>query len=45
MGKIGISPGGVIDITRTDTVSLGELRGGLILKKFEKMRYFEVTKE
>ena len=32
VGKISTSPGYVIDITRTDPLSLGELRGGLVLK-------------
>ena len=32
MGKIGTSPRYVIGITGTDPLSLGELRGGLILK-------------
>ena len=36
MGKISRSPRYVIDITGTDLLCLGELGGGLILKK----RYF-----
>ena len=32
MGKINTSPRYVIDITGTDSLSLGELEGGLILK-------------
>ena len=33
MGKKGTSPGYMIDITRTDLLSLEELGGGLIPKK------------
>ena len=34
MGKVSTSPRYAIDITRTDPLSLGELKGeGLILKK------------
>ena len=32
MGKISTSPRYMIDMTVTDLLSLGELRGGLILK-------------
>ena len=39
-GKISSGSRYGIDITGTDLLSLGELGRGLILKKFEKMRYF-----
>ena len=42
MEKLRTSPRYVNDITRTDTLSLGELgdeRLGLILKNLKKMRY------
>ena len=40
MGKIITSPRYVIDITGTDPLSLGELRGGGNSEKLEKVRHF-----
>ena len=40
MGKISRSPRCVIDITRTNLLSLGELGGKANSEKLEKMRYF-----
>jgi len=34
-----------IDKTGMDLLSLGEVVGGEFLKKIEKMRFFELTKE
>ena len=39
-GKIGTSPRYGIDITGTDLLSLGELRGEEVNSKNKKMRYF-----
>ena len=43
MGNISTSPRYVTDITGPDPLSLGELRGGVIRKNLEKMRYFQLT--
>ena len=40
MGKISISLIYVIDITGTDLLSLGELRGKVNSERLEEMRYF-----
>ena len=40
VGKISTRPRYVIDITRTDPLSLGELGGGVNSEKLEKIRYF-----
>ena len=40
VGKISIRPRYVIDITGTDPLSLGELRGRVNSEKLEKMSYF-----
>ena len=42
--KISTSPRYVIDITKTDPLSLGEL-GGVFILKNGKMTYFQLTKE
>ena len=39
VGRISTSPRYMIDITRTDSLSLGELGGGHNSEKIEKMRY------